>query len=267
MEVRDVLRIPVSKDRLRAMPKDERALLILFGYAANQINTFQKLVIFSSNKDGNDEVEQMLSAAQTQMLARVVIGVLHEALRLVQERFLGSLIGKEYVPRLDQKGMESLATLKKCIGSNLLTKLRTNYIFHHPYEADINAAFERAAADPAWDKAWNWYFSGSNYNSFYFPSEFVVLHGIMNAIGEPHLVSAQTRIMQELQAVSEAMMDFIMSFTLAVWQKHFGDEMDAVVCVKTDQSPSIFDVWVPFFVRIPEPPTDQSDSHPTTSQD
>jgi hypothetical protein len=133
MEERDVLRIPVSKDRLRAMPKDERALLILFGYAANQINTFQKFVIFSSNKDGNGEVEQILSGAQTQMFARVVIGVLNEALRLVQERFLRSRIGKEYVTRLDQKGTVSLDTLKKHIGSNLLTKLRTNYIFHHPY--------------------------------------------------------------------------------------------------------------------------------------
>jgi hypothetical protein len=68
----------------------------------------------------------------------------------------------------------------------------------------------------------------------------------MNAIGEPDLASAQTRIMKELQNVSEAMMDFIMSFTSAAWQKHFGTEMDAVVCAKTDQSPNFFDVWVPF---------------------
>jgi hypothetical protein len=255
-QVRDVLQIPVSKDRLRAMPADERALLILLGYAANQINAFQKLVIFSSNKDGNEAIEQKLSGAQTQMFARIVIGVLNEALRLVQQRFLGSPIGKEYIPRLDEKGKKSLDELRKFIGSNLLTKLRTNYIFHHPFESDITAAFEIAAADPAWDAEWNWYFSGSNYNSFYFLNEFVMLHGIMNAIGEPDLVSAQERIMQELKSVSEAMVEFIMSLTLAMWQKHFGDEMSAEVCVKTQQSPDIFEVWVPFFVRIPDPPAD-----------
>jgi hypothetical protein len=56
-----VMKIPVSKDRLRAMPEDERALLIL-GYVANQINLLSKLVIFSSNKTP-DGVEQALSGA------------------------------------------------------------------------------------------------------------------------------------------------------------------------------------------------------------
>ena len=61
-----VLKVPVSKDRLRAMPEDERALLILLGYVANQINLLSKLVIFSSNKTP-DGVEHALCAAQTQM--------------------------------------------------------------------------------------------------------------------------------------------------------------------------------------------------------
>jgi hypothetical protein len=59
-----VLRIPVSKDRLRAMPADERALLILLGYVANQINLLSKLVIFPSNKTP-DGIEQALSGALT----------------------------------------------------------------------------------------------------------------------------------------------------------------------------------------------------------
>ena len=72
-----VLKIPVPKDRLRAMPEEERALLILLGYVANQINLLSKLVIFSSNKPP-DGVEHALCAAQTQMLARLAIGVLNE---------------------------------------------------------------------------------------------------------------------------------------------------------------------------------------------
>ena len=61
------------------MPADERALLILLGYAANQINFFSKLVIFSSRREGSTELEQMLLGAQTQMALRVVIGVLNKA--------------------------------------------------------------------------------------------------------------------------------------------------------------------------------------------
>ena len=111
----DVLRISVSKDRLRQMPADERALFILLGYAANQLSVFTKLVIFSSNKDGAG-VEQTLSAAQTQMLLRVVIGFLNEAWMLVQNRFLMQPLGKTYIPLLDAGGQAALTKLKKAFG-------------------------------------------------------------------------------------------------------------------------------------------------------
>jgi hypothetical protein len=45
----DVLQIPVPKERLLAVPKEERALFFMLGYAANQIIMFQKLLIFSCN--------------------------------------------------------------------------------------------------------------------------------------------------------------------------------------------------------------------------
>jgi hypothetical protein len=252
----DVLKIAVSKERLRAMPADERALMVIMGYAANQINGFSKLVLFSSNKDGNGEVEQKLSAAQTQMLVLVLVGVLNEALRLVQQRFLGTTIGRDYVPRLDPGGKDALRKLKVVLGSsNILSKLRSNYIFHHPFESDVNAALEVAANDADFDSEWAWYFSTSNYNSFYFLSDFVMMHGIMAAIGEIDLVSAQHKLMEELRVVSDAMTEFIMSLTRAFWLQHFGETMDAEVCAKLADSPDIFGVWIPFFVKIPsEPP-------------
>jgi hypothetical protein len=149
----DVLRIPVSKETLRTMPKTERALFLLLGYAANQINLLSKLVIFSSNKTPPDQTEQMLSGAQTQMLGRLTIGVLHETWELIHKRFLGSPLGKEYTPKLDAGGTVALEKLKKTFGgSNILNKIRSNYAFHHPYDSDIHKAFERAAADKNWDE-------------------------------------------------------------------------------------------------------------------
>jgi hypothetical protein len=253
----DVLKIAVSKERLRAMPADERALMIILGHAANQISEFSKLVIFSSNKDGNGEIEQKLSAAQTQMLVRVLVGVLNEALRLVQQRFLSSPIGRNYIPRLDPGGKDALARLKGVLGnSNILSKLRSNYVFHHPFDSDVNAAFDVAANDPSFDDEWAWYFSLSNYNSFYFASDFVMMHGMMAAIGETDLVSAQRKLMDEIQVVSHAMTEFIMSLTRAFWLRHFGDTMDARVCAKLADSPDIFEIWIPFFVKVPsEPPS------------
>jgi hypothetical protein len=252
-----VLQIPVSKDRLRGMPPDERALLLLSGYVANQINLLSKLIIFATNKTASG-VEETLCAAQTQMLARLAIGVLNEGWELISKRFIGSPIGKDYRPRLDAGGQAALAQLQKTFGgSNILNKIRSNYAFHHPYNTDINAAFEVAASDTAWDTEWHWFFSHSAYNSFYLPSEFVILHGMLHAVGETDLIVAQEKIMADVRSVSENMSQFIMALTAAFWLKHFGSEMTGEVCAKITDAPNAFDVWIPFFMEIPDaPPTD-----------
>jgi hypothetical protein len=249
-----VLRVPVSKDRMRAMPADERALLILLGYAANQINLLSKLVIFSSNKTP-DGVEQALSGAQTQMLARLTIGVLSEGWELISKRFLGTPIGRDYRPRLDATGAAALIQLQKTFGgSNIINKIRSNYAFHHPYNSDVNAAFEVAASDAAWDNDWNWFFSHSGYNSFYFPSDFIIMHGMLTAVGETDLITAHEKIMAEVRWVSENMSQFIMALTAAFWQKHFGSEMTAELREEITHAPGAFDVWIPFFIEIPDAP-------------
>jgi hypothetical protein len=249
-----VLRIPVSKDLLRKMPEEERALLILLGYVANQINLLSKLVIFSSNRTP-DGVEQALSAAQTQMLARLVIGVLNEGWELIRKRFLRSSIGRDYRPRLDAGGGAALAELQKTFGgSNIINKIRSNYAFHHPYNSDVNAAFETAANDPAWDGEWNWFFSHSAYNSFYFPSDFIIMHGMLAAVGETDLIAAQEKIMAVVRSASENMAQFIMALTAAFWVRHFGSEMTGEVCAEITGAPGAFDVWIPFFMEIPDAP-------------
>jgi hypothetical protein len=45
------VRIQISKEQFRTLPKDGRALLMLMGHALNQIAVLIKLVTFSSNKD------------------------------------------------------------------------------------------------------------------------------------------------------------------------------------------------------------------------
>jgi hypothetical protein len=249
-----VVKIPVPKDRLRAMPEDERALLILLGYVANQINLLSKLVIFSSNKTP-DGVEQALCGAQTQMLARLVVGVLNEGWELISKRFLQSPIGRDYRPRLDAGGTAALDQLKKTFGgSNIINKIRTNYAFHHPYNSDVNAAFEAASNDAAWDADWNWFFSHSAYNSFYFLSDVVIMHGMLSAVGETDLIAAQDKLMAEVRSVSENMSQFIMALTAAFWAKHFGSEMTGKVCSIISDAPGAFDVWIPFFMEIPDAP-------------
>ena len=133
----EVFKIPIPKDKLKAMPEKERSLLLLLGYAANQISFFAKLVILSSNKDGEKEMEQMLSGTQTQMSLRILVGVLNETWELVRKRFTGSEIGRNYRQRLDAAGDAALERLNKIAGpKGLFSDLRNFWIFHYPDGVD-----------------------------------------------------------------------------------------------------------------------------------
>ncbi|MBM3550951.1 MAG: hypothetical protein FJX45_04135 [Alphaproteobacteria bacterium] len=254
MAMMNVFRVRVSKEKLRAMPPNERALFVLLGHAANQINLFSKLVLFSTNKTADNEVEGMLSAGQTQLLLRMVIGVIHEAWsKVISKRFLSSSLARDYIPLIDQEGQASLEALKKLFGtSNVLSNIRNSYAFHHPYDADIEAAFDTAVANAEFDNSWDWYFSRSNYNSFYFVSEFIMLHGILNQIGEVDLDSAQEKLMREVQTALMEMATLIMALTVAMWRKHFGNEMDAEICAQPTDAPGLYEFSLPFFVEVPE---------------
>lgn len=201
----EVYKIPISKDKLRAMPADERALLILLGYAANQINFFSKLVIFSSRREGSTDLEQMLLGAQTQMALRVVIGVLNEAWELIRTRFMGGSYGREYTAQLDKDGAEAFERLKKAFDNGVFAKVRGNWVFHHPHNAVLTTAFDEAAASSEWDEHWHWYFSHNNYNSFFMLSEFIALHGTLKIVGEPDLAASHTKLVQQVIDISNDM--------------------------------------------------------------
>jgi hypothetical protein len=155
------------------------------------------------------------------MILRVVIGVLNEAWILVTKQFLEQRINKEYRPLLNKAGVDALDRLKKTFGaSGLFATLRGTYIFHHPNKKELNVAFERTASDPQWDKEWNWYWflSHSNYNSFYFFSEFVILHGFLNTVGEADLIAGHKKLMEQVRLVSEDMSNFIMALIEVFWK-------------------------------------------------
>ena len=248
----DVMRVPLPKERLKAVPKEERALFLLSGYAANQINLLFKLVIFSSNKTPDGQLEQKLSGAQTQMLVRILIGTLHEIYEMVRKQFLASPISKKIVPGLDLAGQAALENLKKHFGaSNVLSKLRNEHIFHHPSIDNVEAAFQATAADSQWDNDWNWFFSLSHYNSFFFMSDIVFMHGMLHAVGENNLIAAQEKIMAEIKKVSDDMLHFLMALAAAFWKEYFGDEIVSDKVIKITDARNVFDVWIPFFVEIP----------------
>jgi hypothetical protein len=142
----DVLALDGAKDLLTIkMTPAERGLFLLFGYASNQVNVLWKLVIVATNETPENPIEQRISGAQSQIVVRLLIGVLFEAWRLVQGRLLGSELGKEFVPQLNGAATAALDRLKKAFGgSNMISAFRNDFPFHHPKPDDMEAAFQEA---------------------------------------------------------------------------------------------------------------------------
>lgn len=78
-ETIEVFRVPLTKDQLRAIPSDERSLLLLASHAVNQISVLRRVLIFSLNyESATNMLENTLSAAQSQILLRVMLAILSE---------------------------------------------------------------------------------------------------------------------------------------------------------------------------------------------
>ena len=79
---------------------------------------------------------------------------MQEAWRLIEGRFLKRPTGREYLPLLDAPAAAALDRLKKRLGKlNRLAVIRNNYAFHHPETDEVDAAFEKAAAEEGTEDA------------------------------------------------------------------------------------------------------------------
>lgn len=233
------------------MPKEERSLFFMLGYTANQIILFQKLLIFSVNGMPSDPVDIKLSAVQTEMLLRLMMGVLFEGWRLIEKRFIGRPIGRDYQPLLDNEGRQALMDLKKQFGtSNLLATIRNHFAFHFPNSDEVEIAFDSAFNDENFDDEWNLFFARNKFNSQYMLCEVVFVHALFKALGEDDWTAGQTKIMKEVHAASDNMVKFIHGFTAALWKNRIGPEMLAHVQTRIDDVPDLQSVVLPFFVAV-----------------
>jgi hypothetical protein len=247
----EVYRIPVPKDSLLKLPKEERVLLLQLGHMANQVLMFEKLLIFATKLDPETEVEQFATGVQTQMLVRLAVSAMFESLLLVERLFVKSKVGTEYKDLLDEKGRNSLAYLKSLMGkSALFAAIRNNYGFHHPGADATEAAFQAAVADADFDAMWKVFYSHHGFNSIFLFCDVIATKGIAAEAGVEDLTALQQQLMTDLREAALNLVDFAHSFFAALWVKHFGKEIDAEGITKIDGAPKYDGVSIPFFVEV-----------------
>jgi hypothetical protein len=246
-----VVRIQITKEQFRKLPKDERAFLLLMGHALNQIAVLIKLVIFSTNKDPPDPIEGRVSAAQSQVILRFLFGVVAETWELLRRRGNHKII-RSYLPMLDTDGTEAREKLRKYFGqSGLLHNIRNKFSYHFPYADDIEQGFETVPDDN--ELPWEWYLSETNSNSFYFSCEMAVSFGIISQVqGEPNLMAGFRKLLREVIRVANTMQHFLMPLMRAILLKHFGPSiLQDKLGTTIKDAPGLYDFWIPFFAESP----------------
>ena len=207
--------------------------------------------MFSSNNEPPTETEQILSAAQTQMILRLLIGALHETRLLIKDRFDGTSLGADYQSRLDDGGRTALANLEALFdASKLIPIVRNNFSFHLPNDKTLDAAFNDALNDPNADDLWSLYFSQYGFNSSFLVADLMAMHGISLLIKEPNPIEAQHRIMKEVLQAVQSTFEFTKAFYAAAWLKNFGTAFDAKSEIKISDPPTAGRVSIPFFIKM-----------------
>lgn len=246
----EVYRIPVPKERLRALSRDERVLLLLLGHVSNQLSMLQKLIMFSTNKTPDRDFEQHATGVQTQMLVRLIVGAVNEAWQLVTTRFIQNPLQPEYLIRLDPPGREAFERLKRQFGRPLFAAIRNTFAYHYPSSDEAEEAFQSAMNDESVTDLWNLYFSRHGFNSLFLLSDLTYLHGIRKITNEQDLIAAQQKLMEEVSQASLDLVEFARSFFAAVWLRHFGEAIDARDVVRVEDAPMADEVVIPFFVDM-----------------
>ncbi len=243
----EIFRIPISKAQLRAIPADERNLLLLASHAVNQLSILRKILIFSLNYDSDSEIENTLSAGQSQTILKFLFGALAEAWEMVKRPVNQKLIGKDYIGVIEAEGVTAYNVLKQHFGeSNLLHKLRNTIAYHHPAAQELEAAFE----DVPEDEDWAWYPSDTINNSFYLASDMVISAGILRATGKTDTAEAFAKIMDEVMSVSNEMTDFFLYLMRAIVSRHLGDHVLSPrigTGTKIANAPNLYKFAIPFF--------------------
>jgi hypothetical protein len=249
----EVLRLPMTKEALGKMTPEERSLFLLLGYASNQVNALWKLVIVATNDTPEHPVEQRVNGAQTQIFVRLTIGAMREAWMLVEKGFLSSKLGKEYTPLLDAQASAGLDNLKKRFGaSNPLATIRNSFAFHHPTMEQMEAAFQMACKQDSEKLDWSVFFNRALLNTFFFVSDYVMVHAVTQALNETDVNEAHRKLLGELAPISADLSEFTFGFAKAVFQKYINDkELVMYLVAMIEHAPNINTLRLPFYVETP----------------
>jgi hypothetical protein len=101
------------------------------------------------------------------------------------------------------------------------------------------------------DADWVIYFNKALLNTFFFVSDFVLVHGMANALNETDVNDAHRNLLSELAPIANDLSEFTFGFAAAIFRRYFGPELMMTLVAKVRDAPDIEGIRYPFFVETP----------------
>jgi len=243
----EIYEFEVSKQRLAAMPDDERSFLIFLGHATNEISCLSKLVIMAGNVPTTHKLIDHVHTGQSLILLRLLIGKCYEAWKL----FRKAAVSQKYADDLTAAAKETQGNLGKRLGPKGIMYHVRQIAFHYPNKnEEIDEAFRSLSEH----EPWLFYLSDTIGNSFYFASELVMqrmmINKIENTSGTKNDNADEMKKFQEIFTttidVSRELIDLFIAYLGVIIERHFGN-VNATPVVKLN-APDLNKVSIPFFV-------------------
>lgn len=239
-----VYEIPVSKQQLESIPIDERLFFIQIGHLANELSTFNKLLLFLSKSTGTTELETRARNSQGLLLARLCSGKLFEGWQVLQRDYFGSKLSKSFDHLLDENAKNSLAEIKRYFNkTNLIKDIRDNFAFH--YSSDDLRRQLQHTANP--DTLYL-YVGKAQGNSFYYFADVLVGLAMLSKVEGADPQRAMDTIFAEPIHAIAWFLDFIGGCMIILVEKYLGTTLDRTNTIDVPNTKKWEDVQVPFFL-------------------
>lgn len=243
----DVYEIKITKSQLQSLPEAERILVLQFGHVCNELSFLNKLLLMVSDTKTKG-LEKKAMATQAMIVARLYIGKVFEAWRMIQRDYFGSQLSKTLDTELDEEGKKSLKALKSYFGkNNLLSCIRNDFSFHY-WAEHLPKAMD--AFDDS--REFQLILGGAYANTLHNFSEEFVTVAMLQASGESEAQAAMDRVIGDLVSIGGKMIDFLGHGLAAVFQNRLGKSWEdfEYTVHKIEPKESIETFKVPFFFQL-----------------
>lgn len=239
-------------EQLRSIPDAERSLIVVLSHALNEINTLNKFLSLSIQFDKEPAWLSNVQAAQAFMLARPLVGKLHEAWVVFHKGYHCTKISVIYNDLLDPSEIDSLNFLKAYFNrKNLINEVRNNFAFHYSLSHAGTSIPEDSTPD---DLAI--YLHESNGNSLYYFAEYLMNKALMEALVPDAPTEALGALLNEMSAVIANLNKLVQGLMFAIFGKHIGTEEIRQAFGDLELGPvsKASDVRIPVFLEFRRPP-------------